>query len=56
MLKNKYTLKLTAKAEHELNRIYDYISKDLDSEIAAINFIRLEKFSIFFAVQLEMSF
>lgn len=39
MSKNKYTLKLTTKAKNDLNRIYDYISKDLDAEIAAINLI-----------------
>jgi addiction module RelE/StbE family toxin len=52
MSKNKYTLKLTTKAKNDLNRIYDYISKDLDAEIAAINLIekiemnllRLEEF------------
>lgn len=52
MSKNKYTLKLTNKAKNDLDRIYNYISKDLDAEIAARNLIdniessllRLEEF------------
>ncbi|MEA1974140.1 MAG: type II toxin-antitoxin system RelE/ParE family toxin [Bacillota bacterium] len=52
MSKNKYTLKLTNKAKNDLDRIYNYISKDIDAEIAAKNLInniessllRLEEF------------
>ncbi len=39
MVKNKYKLKITPKANDDLDEIYNYISIELSNEAAAVNFM-----------------